>query len=199
VKAMSDNKRRKLEPLNFSCSTTDCPNGLHAFNGTRTRSGSYPKDTCLECGAALIDWGRVRKQDLGDLDFTVEELKKEYIRHQYWCSLEIDETAINKARRKGIEGTRAAAEHRLRKYICTGTPFRNGMTPYRGNIVHYAQHATGTCCRNCMEQWHNIPKDRDATDSEISYLTELIMRYVSEKLPRLTVNGEYVPTIRGIS
>jgi hypothetical protein len=196
---MSDKKRPKLEPLTFSCSTTDCRNGLHAFNGTRTRRGSHPKDTCRKCGAALVDWERVRKQNFGDVNFTIAELKKEYIRHQYWCSLDIDEVAVNKARRKGIFGIRSAAAHRLKKHICTGTPFRNGITRYRGNIIYYGQHATGACCRNCMEQWHGIPKDRDATDLEVSYLTDLIMRYVTEKLPQLTQDGEYVPAIRNES
>lgn len=127
---MNEKKRTSLEPLTFSCSSTDCPNGLHSFGGTRTRRGSYPKNTCRECGVRLVDWERVRKNDLGDINFTIAELKKEFIRHQYWCSMEIDQKAINKARRKGVNGTRSAAEHRLAKHICKGTPFRSGMTPY---------------------------------------------------------------------
>ena len=190
-------KRRKLEPLKFTCLTTDCPNGFHAFGGSRARSGSKPVGTCRRCGASLVGWERVQLRDLGDFANTLAELKKEYIRHQYWCCVEIDPWAINKARRKGVSGTRKAAEHRMRKYVCVEDFYMDGrQTPKRGDIVYYAQHATATCCRKCIAQWHGIPKDRAVTDEEFRYLTNLIMLYIAEKMPSLKEQGTYVPPIR---
>jgi len=31
------------------------------------------------------------------------------------------------------------------------------QTPLRGHPVFIAQHATGTCCRGCLQKWHFIP------------------------------------------
>jgi hypothetical protein len=70
------------------------------------------------------------------------------------------------------------------------------QTPWEGNPMFYAQHATATCCRRCLEEWHNIPRGRELTDAEISYCTSLVMLYVNERLPFLTEYGEKVPPVR---
>lgn len=190
-------ERRRLEPLHFTCSTTDCQNGLHAFGGSRRRKGSKQPGTCKKCGIDLVDWGRIRRRNIADFENTLSELKKEYIRHQFWCTVEIDPWAINKARRKGLNGTREAAEHRLKKYVCVEGFYMDGrQTPKRGDVVYYAQHATATCCRKCIALWHGVPLDQPVTESEMAYLIALIMRYVTEKLPTLKPEGEYVPAIR---
>ena len=90
---------------------------------------------------------------------------------------------------KGLNGLRDAAEHRLRKYV--GPPrsklFRDGMqTPRNGNAIFYAQHATATCCRKCIEAWHGIDRERPLTDAEIGYMTGLAMHYIGERLPGLS-------------
>jgi len=54
-------------------------------------------------------------------------------------------------------------------------------------IAHYGQHATATCCRKCIEVWHGIPRGRALTGEEMSYLAELLMAYISFKLPRLSL------------
>lgn len=32
------------------------------------------------------------------------------------------------------------------------------QTPMKGYPVFTAQHATATCCRDCIEKWHKFPK-----------------------------------------
>lgn len=91
---------------------------------------------------------------------------------------------------------RGAAERRLRSAVGDANPYRDGyQTPKKGNVLFYAQHATATCCRKCMEDWHGVPMGQALTDKQISYFTDLLMRYIDERL-QLTENGEYVPSIR---
>jgi hypothetical protein len=192
-------RKQKLKPLRFTCSTTDCPNGLHAFGGSRERPGSKPTGTCRKCGVNLIGWERVQRRDLKDFANTLAELKKEFIRHQYWCCVDIDPWAINKARRKGLLGTQEAAKYRLQKYVCIENFYMDGrQTPKQGDIVYYAQHATATCCRKCIAQWHGIAPDRPVTAPEFQYLMDLVMRYIAEKMPDLKNEGIYVPPIRKV-
>ena len=35
-------------------------------------------------------------------------------------------------------------------------PNDGSQTPMKGHPVFIAQHATGTCCRNCLKKWHHI-------------------------------------------
>jgi Domain of unknown function (DUF4186) len=64
---------------------------------------------------------------------------------------------------------------RLSKYLAVAEPPRDGrQTPLEGNAIYYAQHATATCCRTCLEYWHHIPKGRPLTPEELDYFATLI-------------------------
>lgn len=55
------------------------------------------------------------------------------------------------------------------------TPMRHGTSP-----VFIAQHATGCCCRGCLEKWHHIPKGRALTEEEQSYVVDVLMHWIKE-------------------
>jgi hypothetical protein len=195
---MTQKQTINLEPLKISCTSTDCDNGLHCFKQSRKKKVADQFGQCRSCGADLVDWSRIQKRCLSDVTYTFDALKHELIRHHFW-HVEIDQRAINHARRKGKSGMRIAIENRLRKSVGSAEPSRDGrQTPKEnsGNSIYYAQHATACCCRKCMEYWHNIPIGRELTDAEIEYFTDLVMLYINERLPFLTENGEKVPRLK---
>jgi hypothetical protein len=148
---------------------------------------------CRYCGVQLIDWGRVHTRSIDDTEHTFDSLKREFIRHALWHK-PIDKKAELHARRKGRVFLRDAAANRLRSSVGLANPYRDGQqTPMEGNILYYAQHATASCCRTCIEYWHNIPKGRELTDEELAYFTELIMRYVADRMPALQDDPEKIP------
>ena len=58
-------------------------------------------------------------------------------------------------------------------------PINDGrQTPMKNHPVFIAQHATATCCRNCIRKWHNIPKGRALTGVEIDYIVCLVMEWI---------------------
>lgn len=187
--------QEKRDPLDgISCGMSDCTSGLHCFNETKRKASSLVKGTCAACGVAvLVDWERVRKMDIIDIDYTINALKKRWISHLYWCVVEeIDEKALNHARGRGRIKMRVIAEKRIRSSVGKAQNFRDGgQTPFKGKIVYYAQHATATCCRKCIEYWHGIEYGRDLTEDEVQYLTALVVRYIDEKV-QLTEEGEKI-------
>jgi hypothetical protein len=184
------------KPLNIHCTSSDCEKGLHCFRKTRRLAQENKVGRCRSCGADLVDWRRVHRQDLTDIDYTFQSLRFELIRHYFW-HIEIDERAVAHARRKGRAGMRLAIDRRIRTSIGPADPAFDGrQTPASGNAVYYAQHAVAACCRKCLEEWHGIALGRPLTDGEIEYLGELAMRYVDERLPSLTETGERVPPLR---
>ena len=52
------------------------------------------------------------------------------------------------------------------------------QTPTKGHPVFIAQHATATCCRNCLSKWHKIEKNKQLNEKEIDYIVELIMKWI---------------------
>jgi len=189
----SQEKRDPLEGV--SCGKSDCANGLHCFNETKRKASSLAKGVCAACGVAVsVDWERVRKMDLVDIDYTINALKKRWVSHLYWCEVEeIDEKALNHARRKGRINMRELAEKRIRNSVGKAWNFRDGgQTPWKGNVIFYAQHATATCCRKCIDYWYGIEFGRDLTEEEVQRLTALVVRYIEEKV-QLTEEGEKIP------
>jgi hypothetical protein len=69
------------------------------------------------------------------------------------------------------------------KRVAPAEPYKDGkQTPYRGHPVFVAQHATATCCRTCLQRWHEIPKGRDLSADELDYAVEVIARWVAREL-----------------
>ena len=52
------------------------------------------------------------------------------------------------------------------------------QTPMKNHPVFIAQHATATCCRNCLYKWHHIPKNKELSAKEVKYVVDLIMAWI---------------------
>lgn len=67
--------------------------------------------------------------------------------------------------------------------LAAAEPRNDGrQTPYRGHPVFVAQHATGTCCRSCLERNHQIGKHRELTADEQAYVVDVICRWIEREL-----------------
>lgn len=55
------------------------------------------------------------------------------------------------------------------------------QTPMRGHPVFIAQHATATCCRNCLYKWHKIDKNKELSEEEVKYIVKVIMNWINLK------------------
>ena len=177
----------KLEPLKITCTSTDCENDLHCFKQLRKMTPDE-KGKCRECGADLVDWERVHRRDFGDAQNTFKALQYELIRHHFFHK-EIDDAAVCHAQKKGRIQLNEAARHRLQKHLALANPSWDGrQTPFEGNSIFYAQHATATCCRTCLEYWHKIPKGRKLTDQEFEYCLQLVKLFLDKRLPDLQDN-----------
>lgn len=81
---------------------------------------------------------------------------------------------------RGIATIRKHAEELIEQRLAPAEPHKDGrQTPYSGHPVFVAQHATATCCRNCLERWHNIPAGQTLTDAERSYVVDVICRWIA--------------------
>ncbi len=180
---------QEMKPLpKLTCSSSDCQRDLHCFRTRRPRrEQSYRNGCCVACSSEMIDWQRLDQHSLSDVSYTFEALEHEMFRHHYWHN-EIDDQAKNDAEAKGLTALSEAAMRRLKKSVARPSReiFRDGtQTPLSGNILFYAQHATATCCRKCIEEWHGIDRNRPLTEEEIQFMSELLILYIRRRLPDL--------------
>jgi hypothetical protein len=182
-----------LELPKITCTSTRCEDELHCYLQKRASGGSV-SGPCRTCGTNLVSWDRVHVRNLADVSHTFTMMKTELIRHKYW-HVDIHQGMSNNARRKGWINLRVEIDKRLQKALAPAHPPREGIqTPFKtNNVIHYAQHATATCCRKCVEEWHGIPRGRDMTKEEIAYCATLITLYIEERLPDLIEKGEKIP------
>jgi hypothetical protein len=156
-----------------------------------------PSGRCRTCGVQLVDWTRVHRGNLEDVNYTFECMRYEMIRHYFW-HIPLARYAMNYARRKGRIELRKAARKQIARAIASPHHPRQGQQTLRetnthANAIHYAQHATASCCRKCLEEWHGMPVDRDLTEQELDYLTDLAMLYVVARVSDLAEGPVYVP------
>lgn len=88
---------------------------------------------------------------------------------------------IDYLKSKGLEEILGHAVEFIEKRLAPAEPPNDGkQTPWRNHPVFVAQHATATCCRNCLQKWHDIPKGRTLTEEEKRYIVEVIQGWLSQ-------------------
>jgi hypothetical protein len=172
-----------FEPLKVHCTDSQCEADLHCFSPNR-RKRDWEKTysgQCQSCGKKLVNWNRVRARDLSDVKGTFEELGREYIRHVFFHAT-FDEQSKVEARKLGFDGLKVRARPLLEKKIGKAHIFRDGtQTKKEGSALYYAQHATATCCRKCLEYWHGIERGRELTSEELDYCERLVTAYIDAR------------------
>lgn len=83
---------------------------------------------------------------------------------------------------KGINKIRNHAYDFVTKRLADTSNVTDGkQTPMKGHPVFIAQHATGTCCRRCLEKWHHISKNKNMTNDDIKYVVDIIMSWIEKE------------------
>ena len=83
---------------------------------------------------------------------------------------------------KGIDKIRKHAYDFVTKRLADTSNVTDGkQTPMKGHPVFIALHATGTCCRSCLEKWHHISKNKNMTEDDIKYVVDIIMSWIEKE------------------
>lgn len=84
---------------------------------------------------------------------------------------------------KGIETIRRHAVDFIAERLAPAVIDNDGkQTPMRNHPVFIAQHATATCCRQCLAKWHHIPAGIPLSNKEQTYIVNLIMAWIESQL-----------------
>lgn len=107
----------------------------------------------------------------------LESLEKSKFRSSFYLRKK-EKAYIDK---HGMEKIKDHAYNFIRKKLAPAYPDNDGaQTPMKNHPVFIAQHATGTCCRGCLEKWHKIPKGVELTDNQVNYVVFLIIEWIKK-------------------
>lgn len=91
-------------------------------------------------------------------------------------------------RHYGMDVVMQHASDFIKHRIAPAQPRKDGhQTPFRGHPVFLAQHATATCCRGCLEQWHHIPKGHNLGEGEQHYISDVIALWLHRETSAVLV------------
>ena len=80
---------------------------------------------------------------------------------------------------KGMDTIKKHTIDFINQKLAPAYPKNDGkQTPMKGHPVFIAQHATGCCCRGCLEKWHNIPKGKELTNNQKNYIFCLLIKWI---------------------
>ena len=97
----------------------------------------------------------------------------------------LDEKDRKYIQEKGMETIRLHAFDFVEKRLAPAVIENDGkQTPTKRNShpIFIAQHATGCCCRGCLERIHNIPKGIELDDNQINYILNVLMTWIEKEL-----------------
>ncbi|MBI9013900.1 MAG: DUF4186 family protein [Clostridiales bacterium] len=169
--------------LKITCTMTDCENDKHCYRTNKTlQKKGVTKGSCRYCKNDFIDWDRLYKKDLNDIEYTVSAFKMEMIRHMFWDVKKPPHESIIKVTKLSEEELKTKIRSRIVSSIgktLSENAFDGRQTPLNNNnLVHWSQHATGTCCRICLDQWYGIDPESKISAEDFDYLTEICFDYI---------------------
>ncbi len=84
---------------------------------------------------------------------------------------------------KGLDTIRCHAEDFIAKRQAPAyIPNDGRQTPTKGHPVFIAQHATASCCRECIRKWHKIEGGKNLSRVQQDYLVDVIMTWIVKEL-----------------
>lgn len=115
---------------------------------------------------------------------TKEEWYKQLFEHleasKFRSSFHLKQKDLDYINEKGMDVIRQHAQDFIAKREAPAfIPNDGKQTPTKGHPVFIAQHATATCCRECIRKWHKVQQD---------YLVDVIMIWIEKELARAKEN-----------
>lgn len=115
----------------------------------------------------------------------IEDVLKRLAHSQFCNKFKLDEKDLEYISVRGMETVHKHARDFIVRRIAPAVIKNDGkQTPMQGHPVFKAQHATGTCCRQCLEKWHCIKPNRPLPEKEIKYISEVIFAWLDKHVPK---------------
>ena len=86
---------------------------------------------------------------------------------------------------KGIDTIKKHTIAFIEEKLAPANPKNDGkQTPTKNHPTFIAMHHCACCCRGCLEKWHHIPKGRELTKDEKTYIYRLLMTWIISEYRR---------------
>ena len=114
-----------------------------------------------------------------------EELFTKLAKSKFRSRFKLTQKDRDYLEQKGLTAIEQHAHDFILERLAPASPKNDGkQTPMKNHPVFIAQHATGTCCRKCLNQWHNIKMGKELTSEEVEYIIGVVMEWIKRASDR---------------
>ncbi|MDD6484954.1 MAG: DUF4186 domain-containing protein [Clostridiales bacterium] len=115
---------------------------------------------------------------------TIEQALSKLEKSKFRSSFHLGKKQIEYIDKIGMDKIRSHARDFVKTRLAPAHPKNDGrQTPMRGHPVFIAQHATGCCCRGCLEKWYKIKQGTELTEIQQEKIVNLIMAWIEKQMP----------------
>ena len=116
----------------------------------------------------------------------IESLLDSLSKSKFRGSFHLNKKMKEYVQEKGWDKIRSDARDLITKRIAPKNLNNDGKqtTMRQVHPVFIAQHATGCCCRGCLEKIHDIKKGHELSNEEIDYVVNVIMMWIQREMPK---------------
>ena len=114
---------------------------------------------------------------------TIEQALLKLEKSKFRSSFHLKAKDVDYIKSKGMDKIREHASDFVKTRLAPKKPENDGkQTPMRGHPVFIAQHATGCCCRGCLNKWYGVKKDTELTEIQQEKIVNLIMARIDKEM-----------------
>jgi exodeoxyribonuclease V alpha subunit len=114
---------------------------------------------------------------------TIEETLNRLNTSKFRSSFHLSAKDKNYVREKGMEMIQSHARDFVKMKLADASPINDGkQTPMSGHPVFKAMHATGCCCRGCLNKWYRVPLNVPLSDLQQEKIGRLLMAWIERQM-----------------
>ena len=106
---------------------------------------------------------------------TLAEALKKLQGSKFRSSFHLNEKDRNYIREKGMDVIESHARDFVRDKLSPAYPMK-------GHPVFKAMHATGCCCRGCLNKWYRVPKGCELSELQQEKIVRLLLAWIREEM-----------------
>ena len=125
---------------------------------------------------------------------TVQQALEKLERSRFRSSFHLGKKEIAYIDEKGWDTIEKHARDFVRTRLAPAVIENDGkQTPMKGHPVFIAQHATGCCCRGCLQKWYRVQPGIPLSEEQQEKIVRLLMAWIrkdysfrTKSIPRIT-------------
>lgn len=113
---------------------------------------------------------------------TIEEALNKLEKSKFRSSFHLTKKEKAYLEEKGMDVMRSHARDFVRQKLTPANPINDGkQTPMHGHPIFKAMHATGCCCRGCLNKWYKVPLYQELNEVQKEKIVNLLLAWIDKQ------------------